>query len=264
MIQNLWRALVGAALVPISATMLSAAAIPTQQQVDWCINKSNTYSPELQINGCTAAIDSGRWSGKGISWALNYRCEAHDRNHEPDLALVDCNEAIRLDPEYVAAYANRCFAHSGTREPDLALADCNEAIRLDPKYAAAYNNRGIAYKTRGDLDLAIADYYEALRLDPKNPAVLNNLGMAYEAKGDLDSAIADYTDAIVFDRKFARAYNNRCRALALVGRDLQSALADCDEFLRLQPNDAKGLIRLDAAGRKTRLPALRFPYFVRS
>ena len=242
MIVNLWGALVGATVVLlVNATLVSAAAAPTQQQIDWCINKGNIYSPQLQISGCTASIDSGWWSGKGIAWAFNYRCDAHNRNHEPDPALDDCNEAIRLDPEYVAAYVNRCFARGKRHEPDLALDDCNEAIRLEPNYAVAYNNRGIAYEARGDLDRAIADYTEAIRLGEKYAAAYNNRGSAYEAKGDLDRAVADYTDAIVFDRKFAHAYNNRCRARALAGRDLQGAIADCNESLRLRPNDPKSL-----------------------
>jgi tetratricopeptide (TPR) repeat protein len=240
--RSLWHVLVGAAMVPISASLASATSTPTQQQIDWCINKRNTYSPEQQIDGCTVAIRSNWWSGKGIVWAFNDRCDAHGRNHEPDLALEDCNEALRLDPDYVDAYANRCFAYSERHEPDLALADCNEAIRRRPDYVLAYNNRGIAYQTKGDLDRAIDDYNKAERLGSKYyVAAVNNRGTAYEAKGDFDRAIADYRTAIIFDRKFARAYGNLCRARAVVDRDLQSALANCDEFLYLQPNDARGL-----------------------
>jgi tetratricopeptide (TPR) repeat protein len=44
--------------------------------------------------------------------------------------------------------------------------------------------------------------------------------------------------AIQLDPKYAVAYNNRCWARAAAGRDLQQALSDCDEWLRLKPNDA--------------------------
>jgi tetratricopeptide (TPR) repeat protein len=41
--------------------------------------------------------------------------------------------------------------------------------------------------------------------------------------------------------KSADAYNGRCWARALAGRDLDQALADCDGSLRLSPDDANGL-----------------------
>jgi hypothetical protein len=38
------------------------------------VNKGNSFSPDLRINGCTAAIQSGKWSGKNLAWAFNNRC----------------------------------------------------------------------------------------------------------------------------------------------------------------------------------------------
>ena len=67
-------------------------------------------------------------------------------------------------------------------QPDAAIADCNEALRLDPKLADAYLCRGMSYfaKIMANteellkhperwIDPAIADVKEALRLDPNNP-----------------------------------------------------------------------------------------------
>ena len=44
--------------------------------------------------------------------------------------------------------------------------------------------------------------------------------------------------AIRIDPKFAAAYNTRCWVRAVIGRDLAQALADCNESLRLRPDDA--------------------------
>src|SRR5262249_41954788 len=60
-------------------------------------------------------------------------------------------------------------------EPDKAVADFSEAIRLDPKNAAIFANRGNAYRHLGSWDKAIADYSKAIALSPDNPNALNNL-----------------------------------------------------------------------------------------
>jgi tetratricopeptide (TPR) repeat protein len=62
-------------------------------------------------------------------------------------------------------------------------------------------------------------------------------GYEWRHKGEYDRAIADYTEAIRISPQYASAYNNRCYALAIVGRDLQEALSDCNEALRLAPGD---------------------------
>ena len=159
---------------------------------------------------------------------------AYSRKGDPDRAIADYNKALRLDPKLALAYAGR--GHAYARKGDLvrAFADCEEALRLDPKLARAYNSRGLTYYQKGDLDRAIADYNEALRLDPKLARAYDNRGHAYSRKGDLDRAIVDYNEALRLDPKLAMAYNNRGFAYARKG-DLVRAFADCEEALRLDP-----------------------------
>jgi transposase len=52
-------------------------------------------------------------------------------------------------------------------EYDRAIVDFNEAIRLDSRYASAFNNRGLAQWRKLDFDRAIADFAEVIRLSPK-------------------------------------------------------------------------------------------------
>src|ERR1700722_4031325 len=119
-------------LVGVVALFAVASSVPasaqTQEQIDWCVNKGNAFAIDLQISGCTASIQSGRWSGSGLAWAFN----------------------------------NRCSAYNYAGDQDRALTDCSQAIRLDPKFAIAYTGRGVAYEAKGDHDRAIADHTEAI------------------------------------------------------------------------------------------------------
>ncbi len=151
-----------------------------------------------------------------------------------DEAIVEFDEAVRLDPKYAQAYIDRGLAYSRKGDPDRAIADYNEALRLDPKLALAYAGRGHAYARKGDLVRAFADCEEALRLDPKLALAYNSRGLTYYQKGDPDRAIADYNEALRLDPKLAMAYARRGNAYAKKG-DLVRAFADCEEALRLDP-----------------------------
>jgi hypothetical protein len=48
-------------------------------------------------------------------------------------------------------------------EYDLAIADCNEGLRLDPEYAKGYVSRSAAYDDKGDAERALADVNHAIR-----------------------------------------------------------------------------------------------------
>jgi tetratricopeptide (TPR) repeat protein len=60
------------------------------------------------------------------------------------------------------------------------------------------------------------------------------------AKGDLDQAIADYNQAIRLDPKDTKAYYNRGMAWEKK-RSLQAALADFKMHSQLAPSDLDGL-----------------------
>ncbi len=59
--------------------------------------------------------------------------------------------------------------------------------------------------------------------------------------GEYRKAIDDYTRAIDLDPQNASALHERCFARAILGVDLEDALSDCNESLRIRPNDAETL-----------------------
>jgi tetratricopeptide (TPR) repeat protein len=65
-------------------------------------------------------------------------------------------------------------------------------------------------------------------------SALTNRGSAYNGKGDVDSAVADFDEAIRLDPKHALAFLGRGNSYALKG-NFDRAIADFDEAIRLSP-----------------------------
>src|SRR5262249_27064078 len=86
---------------------------------------------------------------------------------------------------------------------DHAMADLNAALRINPEFAAAYRNRSIIYQRRKAYPLAIADSDAEIRINPKEPVAFWRRGVLYDArhelygaKSDLDHAVSDSTQAV--------------------------------------------------------------------
>jgi tetratricopeptide (TPR) repeat protein len=152
--------------------------------------------PSVRIEACTRVIAAGSKSAASLAVSYSNRGGAYLENREPDLAIPDLNEAIRLDPKNFHAFSNRGWAHNEKKNFDAALDDLNEAIRLNPKFPSAYNNRANSWRGKDDIDRALADYSEAIRLDPKHLRAYNNRAFLYVRKGETEKAIADFEKVV--------------------------------------------------------------------
>ena len=224
-------------------------------------------------------------AGRELAVVYRNRCIGWNQKRDPDRALADCDEAIRLDPNYAGGHNGRCWALNSKGEHDRAMADCNQAIRLDPKASGPLINRGIAWAGKRDFDRAIADFDQAIRLNPKDPnayvqsrervvqqarlrprdrrlrpgdpprrrrmrAPSTAAGCCGRTSATTTRAIADYSDAIRLDPEIRRRLQQpRPRASRYTG-DHDRALADLDEAIRLDPKYAfaynnRGLVWTD-------------------
>ena len=145
-------------------------------------------------------------------------------------AIKAYGQAIRLNPNYAAAYNNRGNSMLRLKEYKRAIADYDKAIRLDSNYALAYNNRGVARSDLGQHEAAIVDYKKAFDLKPDYVNAYYNLGNAKLKLGRNEAAIVDYEKAIRLKPDYAEAYYNRGVAKGKLGRkdeaqeDLMTAL----------------------------------------
>lgn len=66
-------------------------------------------------------------------------------------------------------------------------------------------------------------------------------GNAWLQKAEYRKAIDDYSAALKLKADDANALHERCWARAVLNKDLEDALSDCNESLRLRPSDAETL-----------------------
>ena len=90
-----------------------------------------------------------------------------------------------------------------------ALIEYNEAIRIDPSSALAVCCRGVAYYRMGNNKDAMRDYTNAISIDPKLAIAYYRRGFLHYLAQDYLSAIADYNKSIELQPDFALAYSNR-------------------------------------------------------
>jgi tetratricopeptide (TPR) repeat protein len=221
--------------VPFLVLGLSVGAAKAE---DWPTCKNAVGAKA--IAACSHLIASGGLAPSLLAIAYNNRGNARLVNNDLEGAIVDLDQALRLDATLAIAHSNRCLARLAKRNIDGAIEDCNEAIRLNPKLIFAYDNRCSTQIAKGDLDRAISDCGQAIRLDPKRAGAFGLRCGAWIAKGKLGEAVADCDEAIRLDPNFAPAYSNRC--FVRIAQDkFDNALADCDYAIRLNPKLAPAL-----------------------
>ena len=211
-------------------------------------NADDSYSTHPSRDKRLAAVEKGYNKSKGVNanndsqnsnsslTAEDYFYEAYNSS-DYNYQIANYTSAIRLDPDFAAAYYYRGVAYVYLQEYTLAISDYTSAIRLDPDDAAAYYKRGGAYVKLQEYTLAISDYTSAIKLDPSIADYYFYRGVAYLNLEDFRSAISDYTSAIRLDPDAAAAYYNRGVAYLNL-EDFRSAISDNTSVIRLNPDFA--------------------------
>lgn len=86
-------------------------------------------TPEVAvISDCTHLLDSGKPDQRERATIYYCRGAAHWRNGDFDAAIIDENEAIKIDPGFADAYMRRGAAYLGKGDYDRAIAEVDVCI----------------------------------------------------------------------------------------------------------------------------------------
>jgi tetratricopeptide (TPR) repeat protein len=180
------------------------AAAFSKQEVDWCFNKAHDVSPELQIKGCTAVIDSGRMPTDLLAAVSFFRAEAYAKKLDLDHAIADFTQSLQADAKNPNAFFNRGLMYHIKNDNDRAIADFNQAIQISPNHIGAYTYRGAAYNDKGDYNRAMADFDRAIEIDSTYPRAYYERGLAKRTHGDKAGGDADIAHAKQLDPNLGR------------------------------------------------------------
>jgi tetratricopeptide (TPR) repeat protein len=216
--------------------LFSTHAADAESDFDQCKFAGQIDKADDGIAACDRIIKDSRTPAQDRASALSNRCGWWWAKKDADRALTDCNESIRTDRAYAAAYLNRGNVYLSKSDFEHAFADFNEALRLDPKNAWAYAERGNLYKNKGDFDRAMADLNESIRLDPAYALAYFSRGDLHRQRGDLARAMTDMNDTIRLDPNYALAYFTRARLSYMLGNS-PAALEDFGRAIKLEADD---------------------------
>lgn len=134
-----------------------AVAQSDEQQLAYCDNLNQQFTWAVQIGGCTALIQSGRYVNQNLADITTNRGVAYTEQGDYIRAVADHTEAIRLNPQFAVAYFNRGLAYAHQQDYARAIADASSAIRLNPDDVEFYNFRADLYDQLGDHARAESD-----------------------------------------------------------------------------------------------------------
>jgi tetratricopeptide (TPR) repeat protein len=164
----------------------------------------------------------------------------HLKNGDSELALQECNLALKDNPEEYESYNNRGMLYLGLNKLDLAYEDFSNAIKYKQNYYTAlvnranvclntnryqqaiadlntaeeskqddyalYYNRGLAYERISKLQLTLKDLLKAQELNPNDVAVLSDLGRIEIATNKYADSEVHLSKAIALEPNYAAAY----------------------------------------------------------
>jgi tetratricopeptide (TPR) repeat protein len=136
-----------------------------------------------------------------------YRGYAYHRKDDSDHAIADCDQALKLKPDFVNALIIRmnCYERKGNR--DRAIEDNSRLITLEPDTARYYSHRGILYYLIRDYNRALADLDQAIKLKPNQAESYLARAAFFSEIEKPDSAVADYRHALAIEPNHAGAMN---------------------------------------------------------
>jgi tetratricopeptide (TPR) repeat protein len=149
-------------------------------------------------------------------------------------AISSFQTCVEQDPGYYDAIIQLANLYATHNDP-IALQYYNNALKLQPHSVEALYDRGLFYQNTGQVEKAVKDYNELLKIDPTYGFAYFNIGfIAMKFEKDYPKAVTYFTSALTNEAHYVEAYYNRGICYEKLG-EIQKAKADYNEALNIYP-----------------------------
>ena len=167
-----------------------------------------------------------------------WRAHAYLEQGNLDNALNDCNQALELNSRYARAFLTRAECYKRRKQYEQSLADYTQVLDVNENKVEVYLKRAAVYQEMKRFDDALGDYDHAVDLEPNNIEALRSRALLHYLRKEYQKAVNDFTSAIALDPQGADLYVNRAVLNWGFVKDLDAAIFDWQQVLRLRPGDA--------------------------
>ncbi|MEP5611975.1 MAG: tetratricopeptide repeat protein [Cyclobacteriaceae bacterium] len=193
----------------------------------------------LEDRDFTKAVDLFNESLKidpNFSLALNNRGVAKMEVNHPYEAILDYNQAIQKQSDFVDALFNRAYAYESIGNFEDALDDVDEIMLLNPDSAFVYFYKGLVQTKTRAYDAALESFMIADSLNPLNPETIINIATIHYLKGDLSKASEVTTKSLELDSDDPNA-SNLLSLIHLEGENYLASLVEINRALDIVPRE---------------------------
>jgi tetratricopeptide (TPR) repeat protein len=185
--------------------------------------------PSAQSQGASEESPAAKEAKNGLSLL---------QEGKTDEAIQSLEKASALDPSNPTIHYNLGAAYERKDEPDKALAQFQEAVKVKPDFGEAYLALGNMYLSQRKFDApAMEALTKATELLPGNYDAFYNLGVCYSNAGKYKEAESAYRKAVSINPQEPVAHYQL--AMALLGQSKnQEAKTEFSKYLELNPNAA--------------------------
>jgi tetratricopeptide (TPR) repeat protein len=138
------------------------------------------------------------------------------------------------------AYTNLCRAYNDAKKPDMAIRECNNALKRNPTDGETFFYLARAYDLAGKPDEATKYYKQAVigltdhaNKNPDSSDTYYLLGNAYFADNQREKAIDAYEKCLSLSPRFVKARYN----IAIIQLRLKNKTAALEQYNRLRELD---------------------------
>ncbi len=195
------------AAAPAQSIAALEEIVRTNPSIDNRVNLSVALIQSNQPGRAIPILDAVVTEDANNALAWNNLCVANTMQKAFDIAIKECNNALRIKPEFQLARNNLKWAEDENRKAVEALAT-QEQVAPASRDSDSYLAEGLNFFSIGSYDQAIKAWRRALELNPRSALAANNIGTALMLKKQIADAIPWFEKAITLDPTLQIAKNN--------------------------------------------------------